>query len=141
VRILVAVDGSEHSRRTVEYIARQRRMFGAAERITCLFVESPPALRAVGALGTDPGMPALAQVDSERVAAPILEILRAAGYQPELVTREGDAGVEIAQVARDGEYDLIVMGSHGRRFLKRTVLGSVARRVLAACEVPVLLVR
>jgi nucleotide-binding universal stress UspA family protein len=33
------------------------------------------------------------------------------------------------------------MGSHGRSLLRNLVLGSVATRVLAACKVPVLIVR
>ena len=37
--------------------------------------------------------------------------------------------------------DLIVMGSHGRRGLKSLILGSVAQKVLAHAELPVLIVK
>ena len=40
-----------------------------------------------------------------------------------------------------GEFDLIVMGSHGHNALSSLVMGSVATKVLANCSVPVLLVR
>ena len=37
--------------------------------------------------------------------------------------------------------DLIVMGSHGRHGLKSLILGSVAQKVLAHAELPVLIVK
>jgi nucleotide-binding universal stress UspA family protein len=37
--------------------------------------------------------------------------------------------------------DLVVMGTHGRRGLRRMVLGSVAERLLRISTVPVLMVR
>ena len=40
-----------------------------------------------------------------------------------------------------GKFDMVVMGSHGRGAFSGLFLGSVARKVLAACKVPVLLVR
>jgi nucleotide-binding universal stress UspA family protein len=141
VRVLVAIDGGEASRKAIDFIARRRDMFGTAPVLTCVFVDTPPLLRAVGALGADPGMPPIPPVDADQVIGPLLEPLRAAGYTPELLTREGDAGLEIAQIAAEGGYDLVVMGTHGRGLFKRAVLGSVASKVLASCEVPVLLAR
>lgn len=141
MRILVAVDGSEHSQRTVDFIVRQQAMFAQVSETICLYIETPPPLRGVGALGADPGMPPIAPVDPGQVVGPRLDELRRAGHAPELIVREGDPGVEIAQVARERACDLIVMGSHGRGFFKRAVLGSVASKVLSSCEVPVLLVR
>jgi nucleotide-binding universal stress UspA family protein len=46
----------------------------------------------------------------------------------------------IAKEAADIGADLIVMGTHGRSGLGRTVIGSVADRVVRHTEVPVLLV-
>jgi len=43
--------------------------------------------------------------------------------------------------ARAWRADVIVMGTHGRRGLKRLLLGSDAERVLREAPVPVLLVR
>lgn len=44
----------------------------------------------------------------------------------------------IPEVARDGEFDLVVMGSHGRTGLSRLVVGSVAETVMRKSHVPVL---
>jgi len=140
MKILVAIDGRPTSRHAVEWLARQHALFGAAA-LTCLFIEPPPPLRAVGALGADPGMPASPGVDAPAVAAPLLQILREAGYQPTLDARAGEPGPEIVQAAGDGGYDLVVLGASKGGLLRRTVLGSVGRTVLAASPVPVLIVR
>ncbi|MCL6454889.1 MAG: universal stress protein [Alicyclobacillus sp.] len=47
----------------------------------------------------------------------------------------------ICQMARETHADLIIIGSHGKGFVKRTVLGSVSEAVLRHADVPVLVVR
>lgn len=140
VLILIALDGSATTGKTIDYVVRHPGLFGAAPRLTCLFVEAPVPLRAVGALGADPGMPATTPGEPALHAHEWIEPLRAAGYAVELEVREGVPGVEIAQFARDGGYDLVVLGSRGRGLFRRCPLGPVARKLLSDCEVPVLLV-
>jgi universal stress protein A len=47
----------------------------------------------------------------------------------------------IPAVAKEGEFDLIVMGTHGRSGLSRLVVGSVAESVMRNAQVPVLTLR
>jgi nucleotide-binding universal stress UspA family protein len=53
----------------------------------------------------------------------------------------GPAAEAILRDARKWGADLIVMGTHGRRGLRRVVLGSDAEQVVRMSKVPVLLVR
>ena len=53
----------------------------------------------------------------------------------------GRAADSIVEVAKQWPADLIVMGTHGRRGLRRLVLGSDAELVLRSSPVPVLMVR
>lgn len=53
----------------------------------------------------------------------------------------GDPAETICEVARTGGFDVIVVGSHGAGFLKRTLLGSVSQDVLRHAPCPVLVVR
>lgn len=53
----------------------------------------------------------------------------------------GPAAKEIARVASQVRADLVVVGSHGRRGVKRMVLGSVAEEVLRVARCPVLVMR
>jgi nucleotide-binding universal stress UspA family protein len=47
---------------------------------------------------------------------------------------------QILDTARDGDVDMIVMGTHGRRGLARAVIGSVADKFVRHSDVPVVLV-
>lgn len=48
---------------------------------------------------------------------------------------------EIVRRAKEGSYDLIVMGTHGRTGLQKALMGSVTARVIQRSEVPVLVCR
>src|SRR5208337_1041844 len=53
----------------------------------------------------------------------------------------GDPGVEVLQLAKRLRANLIVMATHGRKGLRRLVLGSVAERVVREAPCPVLTVK
>ncbi len=56
-------------------------------------------------------------------------------------TLSNNIAAAILSEAKSWPADLIVLGSHGRRGLKRFVLGSVAEQVMRSASLPVLLVR
>ncbi|MEW6387282.1 MAG: universal stress protein [Thermodesulfobacteriota bacterium] len=62
---------------------------------------------------------------------------------PRLETRVemGDPSTKILEVAEKEGFDLIIMGSHGRRGIERTIFGSVCARVLRDAPCPVLTIR
>lgn len=51
---------------------------------------------------------------------------------------EGIASSQIVEFARTGNYDLIVIGTHGRKGLQRALIGSVAEKVVRTAPCPVL---
>jgi len=55
--------------------------------------------------------------------------------------RLGSAAEEVAQLAADLDADLVVVGTHGRRGVRRFLLGSVAEGTVRLCHCPVLVVR
>jgi nucleotide-binding universal stress UspA family protein len=59
-----------------------------------------------------------------------------------LTTRllDGDPAREILRAAREGEHDLIVMGSRGRGRVSAAVLGSVSNHVMHEADVPVIVI-
>lgn len=63
------------------------------------------------------------------------------GFESDAVLAAGDPAAEIASLAEQEECDLIAMSTHGHRFLKDMVYGSVASEVRHLSMVPVLLVR
>lgn len=54
---------------------------------------------------------------------------------------ENEARNAIKDAVASGHFDLVVMGTHGRRGLERLLLGSVAESMVRSLEVPVYLVR
>lgn len=66
--------------------------------------------------------------------------LRAAGVEARAWLRRGDPATEVVALARELPADLVVMASHRRLGLDSAFAGSVAPRVLAAFDGPVLIV-
>ena len=66
-----------------------------------------------------------------------IHLIGAGGENVRLRLREGDPVEQILEEAQVGEYDLIILGSHGRRGIAAYFIGSTALRVadLAACSV------
>jgi nucleotide-binding universal stress UspA family protein len=52
----------------------------------------------------------------------------------------GEPAWDICKIAEDEQYDMVVMGSHGRTGLGHMLLGSVAERVVRLSPCPVLVV-
>jgi nucleotide-binding universal stress UspA family protein len=76
---------------------------------------------------------ALDQLATRRASASVANIAT--------ILRTGDARDVIAEVAREIGADLIVMGTHGRRGVRRALLGSIAEGVLRIAPCPVLTIR
>jgi universal stress protein A len=77
-----------------------------------------------------------AQLADARLAA-----LEAGAPRVEIKLLEGVIAGEIVQFATRGEFDLIVMGTHGRTGLSHLFIGSVAERVVRLAPCPVLTVK
>jgi nucleotide-binding universal stress UspA family protein len=67
--------------------------------------------------------------------------LVAAGLQAECVLAGGEPSKEITDAAAREGCDLIAMSTHGHRFIKDLLYGSVANEVRHLSRIPVLLVR
>lgn len=56
------------------------------------------------------------------------------------LVKEGDLGSTILDTAKELGADLIVMGSHSRRWIENILLGSVTEKVLKNTEIPLFIV-
>jgi len=80
----------------------------------------------------------------QKILDKALAMARRHGINAKTVLRDivgGPAAPEIVREARKQRSDLIVLGTHGRRGMRRLVLGSDAEQVVRRSPVPVLLVR
>jgi nucleotide-binding universal stress UspA family protein len=70
------------------------------------------------------------------------EALLPGGVTDEVAPGGGGAPADqVTRVAREAGFDLVVMGTHGRRGFRRLVLGSVAEAVVRGAPCSVLVVR
>ena len=67
--------------------------------------------------------------------------LREEGFQVKAFLGEGDPASEILAVADQEHCDLIAMSTHGHRFLKDVILGSVADNIRHRTDIPILMIR
>ena len=74
-------------------------------------------------------------------AAEFLARLEKRGLRADAWMMRGPVAETIAAAAGDGDFDLIVMGTHGRGGLSGAILGSVAEKVVRLSLVPVLTAR
>jgi len=148
--ILVPLDGSRQSESVVPLAQTLAQAFGNA-LVLVSAQEQPLSIYPAGAawgpvgMGGDSLLVAQATELAEKEAKSYLESKRSkltgAGTRVLIEVGPGPAATLIEDVARQHHAGLIVMASHGRGWLGRLVLGSVAQKVLRDVEMPVLLVR
>lgn len=139
-RILCPVDFSETSRRGMHEALEIAKRHGAQVYLLHVLEEPWPAMH-----GDPLAPPEFLQRIGEKARADLI----AWGKEAELIapgksTTEmigGHPGSEIARVAREGGFDLVVMGTHGRRGLRRLLLGSTAEELVRTAPCSVLVVR
>lgn len=76
----------------------------------------------------------------ERVAT-LTAKAKKGGVRASGLTTTGDPAEQIVRTARAKRVELIVLGTHGRTGLNRFFVGSVAQRVIASAQCPVVTVR
>lgn len=132
-RLLVPIDGSEHSLRALVH-ALKRAASNAGTRIVLLNVQPPlPESLFVTRSMIAEHRAAMAK----EALARALRMLRRHGVDAEILARVGEPGETIAKVARQMHCDGIVLGSRGLGNLKGLLLGSVTTKVIHLARVPV----
>lgn len=141
--IMVPIDGSPTSQRAFDSALNAARE-NHAELIPLFVVDVP--LIAYQAPGFDPSIMLEALLrEGKQLRSDTLKAMQREGVNgiPRVVEidRPGmDVAERILQEARSLKADLLVIGTHGRRGLRRLVLGSVAERVARTSSCPVLLI-
>jgi nucleotide-binding universal stress UspA family protein len=140
MKILLPVDGSEYTKRTLNYIAAHDELLGGGNEYTIF--TTVPSVPQFAALFLDQNMlDERYREDAEEVLRPVRKFAEQQGWTIRVAHAPGDAADAIAALVKAEEPDLIVMGTHGHSAFGNVILGSVASGVLARCKVPVLLVR
>ena len=136
-KILVPLDGSEHSLHALEKAVQIAKKFDG--KITLITVYS------ISAFTLTPSQVYESVLEIRKSGEAILaegeKIANAESVQVELMLKEGHVVEEILKMAREGNFDLIVIGARGISKLKEILLGSVSYGVTIHAPCPVLVVK
>ncbi|WP_144140148.1 universal stress protein [Paraburkholderia sp. BCC1884] len=141
-RILVAVDGSNTSRRAFDAALALAKSSGAVLQPFYVVENTPMYFEAPG---YDPSVLRNRLVEEgKELGAEFAKIMAEQGVKGDLVVGEAssldDVSVAVLKAAAAFNADLLVMGTHGRRGFQRLILGSVAERCIRQATLPVLLI-
>lgn len=134
--ILVPTDGSDCARRAVEEAINLARAFDAALHTLYVVDTELSGVQGGGAAVFDE-----LESEGERIVRDVIERAEDAGV--DTVEASVAAGVPyraILDYCEEYGIDLMVMGTHGRTGLQRTLVGSVTEKVVRTADVPVLTV-
>ena len=144
-RILVPTDGSKLSAKAVEHALQLADITGA-ELVALRVISRMPQNYFEGGMALDVD-------DSQRIesgwvqqAQIQLDHIKSLGQQRQVkvktqIVRSDLVAESIIAAAKRSKCDLVLMASHGRKGLKRLLLGSETQHVLTHSHIPVLVLR
>ncbi|MCG3419941.1 universal stress protein [Oceanobacillus jordanicus] len=135
-RILLAVDGSEHSIRSANYAIELAEKFNGV--INVVYVVDGNKAKSDVLHATDKF--ALKKMRNDKLKA-VKELLNKTDIQYEIKILHGEAGPTLVNYANNNEIDGVVLGSRGLNNLQTFILGSVSHKVAKRVECPVLIVK
>ena len=142
-RILLAIDGSEESRRAVQAAAELSNDTGSEVHVTYV-LPSPAQLRGHHLYSREVmhSITERAEEEGRSFLEDQAEQLRSSGGKvAEAHLRAGEPDKEIVKLSEELGAGTIVIGSRGLGALKRTLMGSVSESVVRHAHCPVFVVR
>jgi len=139
-KILVGVDGSEHSKRAIEHLLKFLPSQGPQE-IHLLNVQIPIESGHARMFVSKEQLDEYYRDEGLAALKGAREILDEAGVSYQHHVAVGHVAETIANYGREHGFDQIVIGSHGHGALRHLLMGSVASDVLRRSEIPVTLIK
>jgi nucleotide-binding universal stress UspA family protein len=136
-RILIPTDGSDVSKKATSEGIELAKKYNA--KVIGAFIMDINALNIMDVGAEEFERCKKAQLETGKKALETLEKLASKhGIKIESVLREGEPAKEILSIAKEYDVDLIVIGTHRRRGLKKLIHGSVSNKFLPKAPCPVL---
>jgi len=143
-RILLCDSGAEKSPTLVLFTAHLTQLLKGDEEVTVLHVMSQISA-GPGVRGMQLRSDAEALIREKTPEGDLLirniQLLRQSGISPQTKIRHGIVVDEILGEARNGNYDLVVIGSHYEDGWRHVLLDDLSRKIIAQLDRPVLVVK
>ena len=141
MNILIAVDGSEHTQKALDYLVAHRAMFIDGHQLHVVHVCTSVPGHVTRHLSKELMADYYAE-ESAKVIGPVKQFLQSKDIADfEIHERHGHAAEEILKGAAAAKAELIVLGTHGHGIFGRALMGSVATKVIGETDITVLLVQ
>lgn len=150
-KILVPVDGSEHSLKALEEAAQIAKLSSGQITLINVFLVQPIVMPEPSASGYAGGpiftgaevsrIIDAAQKSGNRILQDGEQRISASGVQVEKMLVEGHTVQEIVRAANEGNFDLIVIGARGISHIREMLLGSVTDGVIHHAHCAVLVIK
>ena len=140
MKVLLAADGSKYTKKALAFLVTHQSLVNTNDELFVLNVQLPVPGRVKTMLGSAE-VAAYHREEGDKVLSPIKKFLdkHALTYRCESVV--GHPVEEILKAAAKDKAHLVVMGTRGHGLIGRALMGSIAQRVVAECDLPVLLVK
>jgi nucleotide-binding universal stress UspA family protein len=140
MRILLAADGSKHTKKAAAFLVAQERMAGPEDEVIVLHVQPAVPARVKTMLGAS-AVVSYHKEEAEKVLAPLEHFLKRHKLNFRTMWVVGSPATEVVRTAQKEKVQMIVMGTRGHGVIGRALMGSVAQSVVSDCDIPVLLVK
>jgi nucleotide-binding universal stress UspA family protein len=140
MKVLLAVDGSKYTKKALAFLTTHDSLFAGDDELVVLNVQAPVPPRVKTLVGAG-AVRDYHREEALKVLEPIERFLKRHPIPFRTKWVVGPPSAEILSAAGSEKVHMIVMGTHGRGFFGRVLMGSVAQRVLTESKVPVLLVK
>jgi nucleotide-binding universal stress UspA family protein len=140
-KILLATDGSEHGKRSIEKVIKLSATMTAPAQVHVLNVQEAPVVYGAAEVYLPyEKAEQLVKAAGQEIADDTAAALHNAGLSPAAEVAIGEVAPTIVRRAKELGCDLIVMGTRGMGAVGNLVLGSAATKVIHLSDVPVMLV-
>ncbi len=139
--LLVAVDGSETSKRAIDFATRSARESDATVVLAYVIEWSPYSFHTPEEL-EERHQRRESEISraEEMVLTPEAETLRSAGVEVETVVRHGNIGETLSDLAREHDVTQVYIGRRGESKIRSMLFGSVTASLIQSAPVPVTVV-
>lgn len=135
--VLVPTDFSATSQKALRHAVAIARHYGAKVYLAHVVSSLTTTVAGRGAMNV---AVEAARRDARQLENQLLESGALKGLRYEVIVRQGDVWGELDKLIGQEEVDLLVIGTRGRRGVRKLLLGSVAERIFHRAACPVLTV-
>ena len=141
-KILVAYDGSPHSKQALNWAIDLSLLSGAQVSAVKVFDGSRlyPTISETGGREISALLEEIRRED-QQLMDEVSAMGRSKGITVKGTILQGNIAEQIIKFARDDKFDMIVVGTKGHGALEQLLMGSVTRNLVSLAHIPVLVVK